>query len=251
MADLRPPRSGLPLVQLLPNAITLVALCLGLTAIRFAAEGRFELAIALILLAGLLDGLDGQLARRLGSESAIGAELDSLCDFVSFGVAPALTLYLWAFGAGGDLGWGAALIYVVACGLRLARFNIDSQDADGEPKPKDSFTGVPSPAGAMMALLPLYLANLAPSALVLPKPVTALWIMAVGALMVSRLPTPAFRPGRIRPEWVRMILLAMVALGALLLAFPWLTLVLLTLAYLAVLVRGCHRAGWRTVAKEK
>ena len=111
-------RARLPLIQLLPNAMTLAALCAGLTAIRFAVEGRLDAAVGLILLAAILDGLDGRLARRLGSESKMGAELDSLCDFLDFGVAPAMVVHLWAFGGAGGIGWIAVLIYTVACALR-------------------------------------------------------------------------------------------------------------------------------------
>lgn len=231
------PRSRLSVVQLLPNALTLAALCAGLTAIRLAVGGEFDRAAALILLAAMLDGLDGRLARRMGSESAMGAELDSLCDFVNFGVAPALVLHLWAFGGAGGAGWIAALVYAVACVLRLARFNIGSRDPLASSLPKTAFTGVPSPAGAMLVLLPIYVANLIPGAAV-PGPACALWMIAVAALMVSRLPTPAFRPVRVRPDQARLLLLAAVAVGAALLTYPWLTLVLLDVGYLLLLVLG-------------
>ncbi|TNC70381.1 CDP-alcohol phosphatidyltransferase family protein [Rubellimicrobium roseum] len=249
--DLRPdPRTRLSVAQLLPNILTLGALCAGLTAIRLAVAGDVERAVGLILLAAVLDGLDGRLARRLGSESAIGAELDSLCDFVNFGVAPALIVHLWAYGGAGGEGWIAALIYAVACALRLARFNIGSREPSAAAEPKATFTGVPSPAGAMLALLPIFGANLAPSA-VLPAPLCALWLLVVAALMVSRLPTPAFRPVSIRPEQVRLALLAAVALGAALLTYPWLTLVLLDLGYLLLLGLGWVRPGWRLGRKDE
>jgi CDP-diacylglycerol--serine O-phosphatidyltransferase len=229
--------------QLLPNTLTLAALCAGLTAVRFAFQGAFDVAAGLILLAAVFDGLDGRLARRLRSESAMGAELDSLCDFVDFGVAPALVVHLWATGGEGGLGWIAALVYAVACALRLARFNIGSREPSLAETPKKTFTGVPSPAGAMLALLPVFVANLTPGA-ALPAPLTALWLMLVAALMVSRLPTPAFRPLRIRPEQARMLLLGSVALGAALLTYPWLTLVLLDFGYLALL-------GWTWVRPKR
>ncbi len=239
----------LSLTQLLPNAITLAALCAGLTAIRFAVQGAFDAAVGLILLAGVLDGLDGRLARRLGSESAMGAELDSLCDFVDFGVAPALVIHLWAYGGAGGEGWIAALVYAVACALRLARFNIGSREPSLADQPKKTFDGVPSPAAAMLALLPVFVANLVPGA-VLPAPLCALWLVAVAALMVSRLPTPAFRPVRIRPSRARMLLLAAVGLGAALLTYPWLTLVLLDLGYLMLLVLGWTRLRRRLARKD-
>lgn len=234
MATRPDPRSRLSLTQLLPNALTLAGLCAGLTAVRMAVAGDFDRASALILLAAVLDGLDGRLARRWKSESAIGAELDSLCDFVNFGVAPALVLHLWAYGGEGGAGWIAALIYAVACVLRLARFNIASRDPLASSK--TTFTGVPSPAGAALALLPIFLANLLPGA-VLPPLGCAAWMVAVAALMISRLPTPAFRPVQVRPDQARLLLLGAVGLGAMLLTYPWLTLVLLDLGYLLLLVR--------------
>lgn len=242
-------RSRLSVVQLIPNVLTLAALCAGLTAIRFAGLGEIDRAAGLILLAAVLDGVDGRLARRLRSESAMGAELDSLCDFVNFGVAPVLVLHFWAYGGAGGLGWIAALVYAAACALRLARFNIDSRDALASSTPKTSFTGVPSPAGAMLALLPIFVANLIPEA-VLPGPASALWIVIVAALMVSRLPTPALRPLRVRPDQARLLLLGAVALGAALITYPWLTLVLLDLAYLLLLLAGWLRLRRRQSQKD-
>ncbi|WP_210529899.1 CDP-alcohol phosphatidyltransferase family protein [Rubellimicrobium arenae] len=245
------PRPRLSVAQLLPNAITLAALCAGLTAIRFAFEGAFDIAAGLILLAAVLDGLDGRLARRLRSESAMGAELDSLCDFVDFGVAPALVIHIWATGGESDgLSWIAALVYAVACALRLARFNIGSRVPSLGGQSAKTFTGVPSPAGAMLALLPLFVANLAPTVVLHPA-LTALWLMLVAGLMVSRLPTPAFRPVRIRPEQARMLLLGAVALGAALLTYPWLTLVLLDLGYLLLLLSGWARLGRHFPRKDR
>ena len=244
----RPPR--LSVTQLLPNALTLAALCAGLTAIRFAVVESFDRAAALILLAAVLDGLDGRLARKLRSESAMGAELDSLCDFVNFGVAPALVVHLWANGGAGGVGWIAALLYASACALRLARFNISSRDTGAVAKPKASFSGVPSPAGAMLALLPIFLANLIPGA-VLPPPVCAIWLILVAALMVSQLPTPAFRPVRVRPDQARLFLLAGLGLGAALLTYPWLTLVLVDVTYLLLLAWAWQRHRRPAADKER
>lgn len=240
--EFRPsPRPALPLRSLLPNAITLAALCAGLTAIRLAGQGAFDLAVGLIVLAAVLDGVDGRIARRWGGESAMGAELDSLCDFVNFGVAPALVLHLWAYGGEGGSGWVAALVYAVACALRLARFNIGSRDPAAVPTAKKTFSGVPSPAGAMLAMLPIYVARLGPDLPPIPAPVVAVWMIVVAALMVCRLPTPAFRPVSVRPDQARMLLLAGVAAAGALLTHPWLTLVLLDLAYIAALGLGWAR----------
>ena len=228
-------RRKMPLLHLLPNLISILALCAGLTAIRMAVEGRFGWAVALIGLAAALDGIDGRLARMLKSESAIGAELDSLCDLVNFGVTPALVLYYWGMRADTALGWIAVLIYAVCCMLRLARFNVGNRLPEGEEKPK-GFVGVPSPAGAMLALLPIYLAYGLDNALRLPPWAVAIWMVFVGALMISRMPTPSFKGVRIYTENARFILVGSVAVIAALLTYPWVTLLLLDLVYLAAIL---------------
>lgn len=249
MTARRNPRARLPLVQLLPNAMTLAALCAGLTAIRFAIQDKFDAAVALILLAAILDGLDGRLARHLSSESRMGAELDSLCDFVDFGVAPALVIHLWAYDGAAGLGWIAALFYAVACALRLARFNVGIADPASLGQPRKTFSGVPSPAAAMLALLPLFVSHLVPGA-VLPGSLVALWLVIVAGLMVTRMPTPAPGPLRIRQSQAPLLLLGLVALGAALLTYPWLTLVIFDLGYLALLLVGWFRLRWRRTRKE-
>jgi CDP-diacylglycerol--serine O-phosphatidyltransferase len=232
-------RRKMNLWQLLPNFVTVAALIAGLTAVRFAAEGRFGFAVALIIAAAVLDGLDGRIARLLKSESAIGAELDSLCDFVNFGVAPALILYLWALQDMRSEGWIAALVYTVACLLRLARFNVGSRapDYDGS-----SFQGVPSPAGAMLVLLPIFLANtlgIQPAAAApIAAPMIALWMVAVGALMVARFATPSFKRVTVYAEAVSFVVLGFVVLVAALLTYPWVTLALADITYLVLLIWG-------------
>lgn len=235
------PRSELPLVQLLPNFLTIMALCAGLTAIRFAAQGRFGYAVGLMVLAAVLDGLDGRLARLLKQESEIGAELDSLGDFVNFGVAPALTMYFWAFQGWSRAGWIAALIYAVCCVMRLARFNV-GQRAATDPAEKTDFVGVPSPAGAMLALGPMYFSFTFDAASALPPALVAAWLVAVGALMISRMPTPSFKKTMIYAEHARYIVLGFVALVAALLSFPWTTLLALDLAYVAALAVAFRHA---------
>lgn len=234
MTDLpRRPKSELPLVQLLPNLITVSAVCAGLSAIRMAIAGRFPEAVGLILLAAVLDGLDGRVARLLKSESAIGAEIDSLGDFVNFGVAPALTLYLW--GLDGQMphsGWIAAQIYIICCLLRLARFNIGNR----APETPDHFTGVPSPAGALLALLPVFLAQMTEALPPMPAPLVAVWMIFVGALMIGRFPTPSFKKATIYAENVRLAVVGFAALVAALALYPWTTLVVLDLSYAAMLV---------------
>lgn len=241
-------RTRLHIVQLLPNLLTILALCAGLTAIRFALTGQYGLSVGLIVLAAVLDGLDGRLARLLKSESAIGAELDSLCDFVNFGVAPALTLYLWGLQQAQGIGWIAVLIYAVACLLRLARFNVGSRDeaiCAGTPH----FAGVPSPAGAMLVLLPICFAFMLPAAPLLPPAGLALYMVAIGGLMISRMATPALKAVRVDADSARFILVGVVALVAAILTYPWVTLVTLDVAYLAFLALG--RIWRRPVEVEK
>lgn len=241
--DRTPPRRRMHIMQLLPNLISILALCAGLTAIRMAVDGRFGWAVALIGLAAALDGIDGRIARMLKSESEIGAELDSLCDLVNFGVTPALVLYYWGLRQDTSLGWIAVLIYAVCCMLRLARFNVVNRLPEGGDKPK-GFIGVPAPAGAMLALGPIYLAYAVDAAFHPPAWVVALWMVFVGALMISRIPTPSFKGVKIYADYARFILVGSVALIAALLTYPWVTLLLMDMVYLVgVLI------VWRKSAK--
>jgi CDP-diacylglycerol---serine O-phosphatidyltransferase len=227
------------LLKLLPNLVSILALCAGLTAIRFAIAGNFALAILLIGTAAALDGLDGRLARMLKSESAIGAELDSLCDFVNFGVTPALVLYLWGLRSETSLGWIAVLLYAVCCMLRLARFNVGSRAA-GEAAEKTVFIGVPSPAGAMLALAPMYLAfalhDVFGGEARLPPALVALWMVGIGALMISSVRTPSLKRITIAAEYARYALVGSVLVVAALLTYPWVTLLVLSLTYLSAIL---------------
>lgn len=216
------------LIQLLPNAMTLGAICAGVTAMRMAVVGTFDLAVALLILAAILDALDGRLARALRSESHLGAELDSLADVVNFGVAPAIVLYFFTLSQAPILGWAGALVYVVCCALRLARFNV--VEKSGVATDDRWFTGVPSPAGALLALGPIFLTNAAP-AFAPPAGAVALWLVMVGLLMVSRLPTFSLKI-RIPRSWARLVL-AGIALTVLSLTyFAWATLLAFDLVYL-------------------
>ena len=228
----RKPRKKLHIVQLIPNFMTVAALCAGLTAVRFAIEGRFGLAVALIIAAAVMDGLDGRLARFLKSESDMGAELDSLCDLVNFGVAPALITYLWALQGMRAEGWIACLLYAVACLLRLARFNIGNRQPDHD---SNSFQGVPSPAGALLVMLPMFLAFAIDDGQPHANGLVALWMAIVGALMIGRFRTPSFKRATIYAENVSFVLLGFVALSAALLTYPWTTLALVDCAYLGAL----------------
>jgi CDP-diacylglycerol---serine O-phosphatidyltransferase len=225
-------RKRLHLVKLIPNFMTIAALCAGLTAVRFAVDGRFGMAVALIIAAAVLDGLDGRMARLLKSQSDMGAELDSLCDLVNFGVAPALITYLWAFQGMRSEGWIACLVYTVACLLRLARFNISNRQPDND---SNSFQGVPSPAGALLALFPIFLSNALDGGAPYAIWAVAVWMVLVGGLMVGRFPTPSFKRATVYAENVSFVILAFVALVAALMTYPWTTLVLVDLAYLAAI----------------
>lgn len=244
MAEMPRGPSELNLIQLLPNLMTIAAMCSGLTGIRFATMDQFGAAVGMILLAAVLDGLDGRVARLLRSESEIGAELDSLVDFVNFGVAPGLVIYLWGLHGVQSGGWIATLVYATCCLLRLARFNIGNRmniekaaDGPGE-KAAANFTGVPSPAGAMLAMLPMYLSFMLPEAPVIPAPLLAIYMVLIGGLMISRVPTPSFKSVTVYAENVRFVVVGFVALVAALLTFPWETMVAIDLGYIAVLIKS-------------
>jgi CDP-diacylglycerol--serine O-phosphatidyltransferase len=231
-----------PVRTLLPNLITLLALCAGLTAIRMSVEGRLELALAAIVFAAMLDGIDGRVARMLKGTSRFGAELDSLADFVNFGVAPGLILYFWGLQELKSVGWIAAMVFAICAALRLARFNVMIDDQNKPAWAPNFFTGIPAPAGAITVLLPIYL-NL----LGLPNGLVTAWVvlfytLTIALLMVSRLPVfSGKRVGkRVPPEGVLPVFVAAVLFVALLISYPWIVLTLGTLAYLV-----CLPIGWR------
>lgn len=238
----RPKR--VPLRLVLPNMVTLLALCSGLTAVRFALEDRLEFAMLAILLAAILDAVDGRLARALKGTSRFGAELDSLTDFVNFGVGPALILYQSSLSALGNLGWIAALLFAICCGLRLARFNA-ALDVELPPFEQNFFSGVPAPAGALIALLPTYFALLGGRWLTEMPLLVALYIVLVGLLMVSSLKTLSGKRlgARLPAESVLPIMVGVAALIAMLAAFTWQVLIAASLIYLAMLPVGAwmHR----------
>lgn len=230
------PLRNVPLRVLLPNMVTLLALGAGLTGIRMAIEGRFDMALYAILVAAFLDGVDGRLARLLKGTSRFGAELDSLSDFVNFGVAPAVILYIWCLSAIKSLGWLAVLIYAMAAALRLARFNIMLEQENRPSWLSDFFQGVPSPAGALLALLPMYMSFQGLPIQSAPT-LVALYVIAIGALMVSNVPTfSGKRLGlRIPRDRVLLILIAVVLIFALVVNHTWETLTLVSLLYLGSL----------------
>ncbi len=230
-----PVRPGLTLRAMVPNAITAAALCAGLTGIRFGITHDFEKAVQCIVLAGILDGLDGRVARLLKAQSRFGAELDSLADNVSFGVAPALLLFLWSLQDLPRIGWFAALAYAIACALRLARYNARIDLADEPRKTAGFLTGVPAPAGAGLVFLPLYLFFVTENPLFRDPVLVSVWLAAMGFLMISNVATVSW--GKLRPrKQVRIEVIALFGLVAAgLLAEPWWTLIAICAVYLALL----------------
>ena len=230
----------IPVRTLLPNLITLLALCAGLTAIRLAVEEKLEWAVAAIVFAALLDGIDGRIARMLKGASRFGAELDSLADFVNFGVAPALMLYFWTLHDLRSAGWIAGMVFAICTGLRLARFNVMIDDPDKPAWAANFFAGIPAPAGAITVLLPIYVYFLGMPRLSFTAPVTLVYTLFIAFLMVSRLPVfSGKRVGkRVAPEMVLPVCVAVVLFFALLVAYPWEVLTIGTILYLGFLPVG-------------
>jgi CDP-diacylglycerol--serine O-phosphatidyltransferase len=239
-------RSEQPISRLLPNMITIAGMCCGLSAIRFAMAGRWELAAGFILAAALIDGMDGRVARMLGATSNFGAQLDSLSDFVCFGVAPAMVMYMWLLQDVRGLGWAVVLFFSVCTALRLARFNTALYDDKQEPWKKQFFIGVPSPAGGLLCLLPLFIALQTDQQIVLPAGVVVLHMLVVGTLMASRIPTYSGKQVKIRHETIPHFMLAGSLLLVLFIIEPWLSIVLLSVAYLVSVVFSVRH--WRALS---
>ncbi len=227
---------GFSINRLIPNVLTLAALCSGLTAIRFGLQGQFRLAVIAVIVAAIFDALDGRVARRLGVTSRFGAELDSLSDFLCFGVAPALVLYLASLHEGGPLGWVVTLMFPICSALRLARFNTGLLSDSPPPAWTGSyFTGVPAPAGALLALIPLLVSFEAETTWPRHPLVVGATMVAVGGLMVSRLPTFSFKRGRIPRHLVMPALLGAALVMGLVVSSPWFGLSLLGLVYVCLI----------------
>jgi CDP-diacylglycerol---serine O-phosphatidyltransferase len=232
--DDRDPRR-IPFRAMIPNAVTALALCFGLTGVSLAIGGQWEKALAAIILAGVLDGLDGRIARLLRAQSKFGAELDSLSDNIAFGTAPALILFLWSLKAEPRFGWLAALALAVCCALRLARFNARLDAAEQPHKSAGFNTGVPAPAGAGLAFVPMYLWLITADDRFRAWPGVMAWTLFIAMLMISGLPTYSWASIRIRPAW-RLFALAGVAIfGAALIRAPWPTLFVLAGFYLLMI----------------
>ena len=224
---------GLPFNRMIPNILTLLALCAGLTAIRYGLEERWEHAGLALLVAAILDGLDGRIARVLKGASKFGAELDSLSDFICFGVAPALLLYMWTLSGAGRVGWVLALLFSVCCVLRLARFNTNLDETDQPAWTSNFFAGVPAPAGGGLVMLPMFLSFQFGEGLFKQPAMVAVFIVVVSALMVSRIPTFAFKKFRVAPRWILPTMLLVGLFAATLVSAPWLTMAVALILYLA------------------
>jgi CDP-diacylglycerol--serine O-phosphatidyltransferase len=234
--------SKIPVRMLVPNFFTLLSLCAGLTAIRMAIEARYDMAIALVVIAALLDGVDGRLARALKAQSKFGAELDSLADFVNFGVAPAVIVFIWGLTPLKGFGWIAVLVFALAMGLRLARFNA-MLEVDKPKWQSNYFTGMPAPAGAITVLLPLYVDGLGIVDLRLWPVLVSVYVLAMAFLLVSTIPTFSGKllGERIPREYVMPMFVGVAAVVALLVTYPYSTLTLLTLIYLACIPLSYRR----------
>lgn len=227
--------AGLPFRAFPPNAITALALCSGLTGIRYAVIDDWERALGFIILAGVLDGMDGRVARLLRAQSKFGAELDSLSDNIAFGTAPALVMFLWSLQFAPRFGWTVALALAVCCALRLARFNARI-DSDDQPHKSAGFnTGVPAPVGAGLAFIPLFLWLVTSNDLFRHWSLVMPWTLFVAGLMISSIPTFTWTSLRIRRGWRLPALAAVALLGAALLNEPWLTLLIVSGLYLAMI----------------
>lgn len=219
--------------------ITLAGLCCGLSAIRFALVGRWEFSVAFIIAAALIDGMDGRIARMLGATSLFGAQLDSLSDFVCFGIAPALIMYMWALHDIRGIGWAITLFFCVCTALRLARFNTGLFDDNTQPWEKQFFVGVPSPSGGILCLLPLVI-SLQYADVRLPASITGIYMLIIGTLMASRIPTFSGKKIRIKHEMVPFFMLAGGALITLFIIEPWLCILVFGVSYLASIPFSRH-----------
>ena len=235
---------AVPIRIVIPNLVTLAALAMGLTSIRFASEGKFEIAVVAVIVAAVLDGLDGRIARAIRGTSRFGAELDSLADFVDFGVAPAMILYFSSLQQIKSFGWFAALVFSIAAALRLARFNVMLDDPDKPAWHNTFFTGLPAPAGAIVGLLPLYfhLSSLTEADWRLPVPIEIAYVIGVAFLMASRIPHFSGKKlGRIPREYFIVVLFGVAVALLLLATFPMEMMIVLSLAYMATIPFAVRR----------
>lgn len=230
-----------PISRLFPNMITIAGMCCGLSSVRFALAGRWELAVTFIIVAALIDGMDGRIARMLGATSLFGAQLDSLSDFLCFGVAPVLVLYMWQLNQIHGIGWAVVLFFAVCTALRLARFNTGLFDDGKEPWEKQFFIGVPSPAGAVLCLFPLILGLKTDMAYMVPPAVTVCHVLLTAMLMASRIPTYAGKNLRIKHEQIPKFMIGCSVLLVFFIIEPWLFLSILSMVYLISIYFSARR----------
>ena len=245
-------RRQVPIRMLVPNFFTVLSLCAGLTAIRMAIESRFELALAFVVAAALLDAVDGRAARFLKAQSRFGAELDSLADFVNFGVAPALIVYTWGLGTLRGFGWVTVLVFAAGMALRLARFN-SMLDVEKPKWQNNYFTGMPAPAGAITVLLPLYIEGAGLFDARQMPALIAIYILAMAFLLVSTIPTFSGKSlgDKIRRELVLPILVAVASLVALVVTYPYGTMLVITIAYLVMIPFSIRQHAKQTNEDER
>jgi CDP-diacylglycerol--serine O-phosphatidyltransferase len=217
--------------RLLPNALTMLGLCAGLTAIRFGLQDRWDVAVILIAGAALMDTLDGRIARLMGGPTEFGGQLDSLVDAIAFGVAPVMLIWLWSLNGGGGFGWAISVLFVVCCVLRLARFNVTSTETDLPTWAGSFFSGVPAPAGAGMVLLPLILFVETGWEFLRSAWLTLPWTLLVAGLLISRIPTYSFKRIRVPHKMVSVAMAAVALFAAALITEPWITLSILIIAH--------------------
>ncbi len=246
----------LPIRSLAPNILTVLGLCVGLTAIRFALEDRYEAAMSAIVIAALLDGLDGRVARLLKGATRFGAELDSLSDFANFGIVPIMVLYIWSLHGLGGVGWIAGLAFSICCALRLARFNVALEDPDRPAWKRNFFVGVPAPAAAGLVISPVFLDFLGFSSVREWPLFLAIYVGVISFLMISQIPTFSGKGIKIMREQVLPLLLLVALFAALMLIYPWQTLTASALLYLisiplAILNYRKNLANWTAQSGDK
>ena len=243
----------IPIRILLPNLITVLAICAGLSGVRLAFENRFEIAVIMVLFAAFLDGIDGRIARMLKATSKFGAEMDSLADIVNFGAVPAMVLYAYMLDRAGNFGWIAALLFAIACALRLARFNIQIEDTERPAWQGDYFTGVPAPAGAVLLMLPIYLGFLGLEANIFTGYAASIYTVVIAILLVSTLPVYSGKSigVRVRGDIVVPLMLLVVLYVLLLVSFPWQTMTVSAIAYIGFLPFSYRMYANRLLAERR
>jgi len=234
MTDTAPPDRGMAFRAMVPNAVTALALCFGLTGVRFGIAGNWDSAVGCVVIAGVLDGMDGRIARLLRANSRFGAELDSLSDVTAFGVAPALIMFLWSLHEAPQFGWVAALALAVCCALRLARFNSRMDSTEQPHKSAGYLTGVPAPAGAGLAFVPVYLWLVTGQPIFRAWYVTMPWVIFIALLLISSVATFSWSSLRIRRGSRLFVIAGIGLLGAALVTQPWVPLLAISLVYLAM-----------------